>query len=219
MASLKLRLASLTSNTARLQAQVQQRVGARNLLLQQAEQQRSDIGNIHEDMSLAQKSLRVLQAAAETLRGRMKTSLESIATKVLQYVFDNPTYEVRIDVEVKHNLVYASVMVSKDGILSQIEEGHGGGVSDVLAYVFRASVLRAQTGLAQILVFDEPLKFLNSQDAASRMGVLMNHLAAKGVQQIVISSKNDLADSKGRHFTFTRLVDDVIVKVEDRGDD
>lgn len=211
-------LTTLTSRIDERRLALASRVGARDKVLEETQRRQREHALLLEEQSVAQRSLRVLQAAAEALRVRMKTKLEEIATKVLRYVFDDPRYEVRIDVDVKHNLVHARVLVGHDGVFAAVDEGHGGGVADVLAYVFRSATLRSRPDLAQILVCDEPFKFLNSQDAASRMAVLMNRLGESGVQQIVVSSKNDLAEAPGRHFVFSRTDDGVSVEVIDRED-
>jgi len=207
------RLERLTSEARAAVDAATARRAQRDLLRSQLSEREASLNLAREDHMLGQQSLRVLQAVSEAMRERMKTRLEEIATTVLRYVFDDSRYEVRIDVAVKHNLVHANVLVGHDGTFSKVDEGHGGGIADVLSYVFRTATLRAQEDSSQILVADEPFKFLNSQDATMRMAVLMKRLADAGLQQIIVSSKNDLADAPGRHFVFTRSDDGTVAEV------
>jgi ABC-type ATPase involved in cell division len=94
--------------------------------------------------------------------------------------------------------------------------GHGGGVLDVLALVLRAAVLRSTDG-RQVLVADEPMKFVNSPDALERMKRLLSELSRRGLQIILVSSRGDTADmDDARVFEFTPSEDGTSVRTVSR---
>ena len=108
-------LAKSISDISALRAKLLERRGARNAIQRVVEQKRSELALAIEEREVAQRSLRVLQAASEALRERMKTRLEAITTKVLRYVFDDPRYEVRIDVTVIGPQDFDVTVINPDG--------------------------------------------------------------------------------------------------------
>jgi hypothetical protein len=161
---------------------------------------RDRAGNVHA----------TLQVAADALREKMKVRLEDVATRALRFVFERD-YKVSFDVKTRHGQLTATCVVSEGGVSAAAMGGHGGGVLDVLALVLRAAVLRSTDG-RQVLVCDEPLKFLNSPDALERMKRLLTELSKRDLQIILVSSRGDTRDMEGaRVFEFEPHSDGAVV--------
>jgi hypothetical protein len=188
------------------------REGERDAAVKRSSEAAEKLAECSETRARAAAAHHVLQTAAESLRERMKVELEHVATRVLRYVFQRD-YKVEFKVEVKHGQVCAECWVSEDGVASKAVGGHGGGVLDVLAYILRVTVLRSMDG-RKVLLADEPFKFVNSPDAMDRIRELAAEISKGGVQQVFVSSRDDMASVDGaKVFRFVPSKDGTKIEV------
>jgi hypothetical protein len=134
------------------------------------------------------------------VRGR----IEETATAALRYVTGDASYAVRFDLTTKGGRPHAVALAERFGVSSSIRDGHGGGISDVVGVAMRAAALRSRGDLSQVLVLDEPFKHVQGEHMIGRAKDLLAELARRGLQLVVVSSREDMAGVEGsRTFRFS----------------
>jgi len=104
----------------------------------------------------------------------------------MEAVFDDP-YEFRITFERKRNRTEASLSFVRDGLEVDPMSAAGGGAVDVAAFALRAACLTLQTDLEQILVLDEPFRFLSREYRHRVRSLLVTLSADLGIQFLLVT--------------------------------
>ena len=114
-------------------------------------------------------------------------------TRCLKAVLDNEAYEFKIEFEQKRGRTEAKLILERDGlILENPAEEAGGGVLDVAAFALRlACVALALPRRRRLLVLDEPFRFVNGEEYQSRIGGMLEVLAAETGMQIILVTDDD----------------------------
>ena len=184
---------------------VSQREGARGAARESLDRAGVTLSDLQGERERVDGALKVLQAAGEALAARMKSSLEAAGTSALRFLFGNPDYSVEIKLVAAKRQLQATIEVREGDVVAPVLDGHGGGIVNVLALVFRAAVVRSRSDIPQVLVIDEGFCWVNSPQAIERAKPLLAELARQGLQVIFVSSQEDMAGIEGaREFVFKK---------------
>jgi hypothetical protein len=206
-------MTDLGDKLAALDRDVSRREGARDQALAALERDREGLSDLRGERERVDGALKVLQAAGEALAARMKSSLEAAGTSALRFCFGNPDYAVEVKLVAAKRQMQAEIQLRDGDVVAPVLEGHGGGIANVLALVFRAAVVRSRADIPQVLVLDEPCHYLNTPAAVERVKPLLAELARQGLQLIVVSSKEDLSGVEGaREFRFSKTPSGTVVE-------
>lgn len=133
-----------------------------------------------------QKAVDVVQFVGQSVEQAVHDKIAKVVSSCLEAVFDN-AYEFRITFSRKRNRTEAELSFVRDGLEVDPMTASGGGAVDVAAFALRVACLTLQKDLEQILVLDEPFRFL-SKDYRPRVKVLLETLSKDlGIQFLIVT--------------------------------
>lgn len=142
-----------------------------------------------------QKAVDVVQFVGQSVEQAVHDKIAKVVSSCLEAVFDN-AYEFRITFSRKRNRTEAELSFVRDGLEVDPMTASGGGAVDVAAFALRVACLTLQKDLEQVLICDEPCKFL-SRDLQPRLRTLIQQLSEKmGIQFIIVTHMQTLRIGK-----------------------
>lgn len=142
------------------------------------------------DLITSQNVMNSVSILAQT---EFKGVVESLVTEALHYVFGD-NYAFEIESSISRNQAEAQMWVSIDGVRHSLKDELGGGVVDTAGFVLKVVFWALQTNRTEpVLIFDEPLKNLDS-GRLEAIGVMIKGLAERlGVQFVIVTHEQELA--------------------------
>lgn len=134
------------------------------------------------------------QGASAALQERIHGAFTTVGTQALAAVFKDP-YELILRFSTKRGRTDAAILLTRNGMEIDPMTAAGGGVVDLTAFALRLSALRiSQPPVRQILVLDEPFRFV-SAGYRIRVAELLRQLADEhGVQLLMVTHHPELQD-------------------------
>lgn len=134
----------------------------------------------------------VLQQIAQGIQQQAHAQIASVVSRCLAAVFPDP-YEFEIVFEEKRGKTDARLVFKRDGEEVHPLSSSGGGVVDVAAFGLRlACLLLARPRLRQLLVLDEPFRFVSLHYQANVVALLQELTEEFDVQIIMVTHNKDL---------------------------
>ena len=105
----------------------------------------------------------LFQKVAQDIQNRIYKKIDSIVTKCLTAIFDDP-YGFKMIFEQKRNKTEARLVFTRGEYEFDPMDASGGGVVDVAAFALRvASLIISRPRLRKVIVMDEPFKFVSAE--------------------------------------------------------
>jgi len=142
------------------------------------------------NLVIAQEVINSVSILAQT---EFKGAVEALVTEALHYVFGD-NYAFEIESTIARNQAEAQMWVSIDGVRHSLKDELGGGVVDVCSFVLKVTFWALQINRTEpVLIFDEPLKNIDS-GRLEAIGVMIKSLAERlGVQFVIVTHEQELA--------------------------
>lgn len=141
------------------------------------------------------QAVEIVQLVAQSVEQAVHSKIANVVTRCLEAVFDD-AYHLVIEFTRKRNRTEAVIQFERNGMLVDPMSASGGGVVDVAAFALRVACLTLQKDLEQVLVLDEPFKFL-SKEYRPRVRQLLETLSQElGVQILMITHLDVLRTGK-----------------------
>lgn len=165
----------------------------KQILAQQVESIQSELLQLKTrlgDLITAQDVMNSVSILAQT---EFKGVVEALVTEALHFVFGE-NYQFEIESSVVRNQAEAQLWVVIDGVRHSLKDELGGGVVDVCSFVLKVTFWALQINRTEpVLIFDEPLKNIDSGRLES-IGVMIKSLSERlGVQFIMVTHEQELA--------------------------
>lgn len=151
-------------------------------------------------VDLSTKAIEVLQAASETRRQELKDRVETLVTRGLRAVFNRSDLEFYFKIDHRRDVMSVTPALRsmcRGKILeTNIVEGHGGGVADVISFILRVIVLTlSRPKLAPLLILDEPFRHVSLEYLKGCASLMKELSKTAGVQFIIVTHKPELLDA------------------------
>ncbi len=204
----------MTDQAQRLRALSQEftrRQGKRDAILARHKQDAGRVEYHTANVKRHEAAVEVLQAAVATRREELRVRVEALVTRGLRAVFGRPDYEFYLDVRAMRDVMATIPMLRclyKGRVLdTEIVEGHGGGVADVVGFVLRVIVLcMTRPKSAPVLVLDEPFRHVSNEHLRGCAQLLRELNRSAGIQFVIVTHKPELLDAAD--VTYRTQVDD-----------
>ena len=153
----------------------------------------------------ADDCIEVFQLLSELKKKQVKKKIEGLITKGLRTIFERDDYRFVIEMEQKRGVMTARPLLyskfGKEEFVSEIIEGHGGGVVNVVSFILQVIVLLAiRPKLERILVCDEPFENV-SKEYLSNVAEFMRYLAdLTKMQFVMITHKPEFLEVANKKF-------------------
>lgn len=145
----------------------------------------------------ARDAQEILQLVSRAVQQKAHEKISEVVTKCLCAVFGEDTYEFDIVFEMKRGKTEAQLRFLKGDSSVDPCSASGGGVVDVAAFALRiACLVLHRPRLSQVLVMDEPFKFVSSQYQDSVRTMLEDLASEMKIQIIMVTHNPALATGK-----------------------
>lgn len=169
---------------------IRDQIQAAEARIEEATQERVTIG----------RAIQVLKTAAEVRRQELRDRVEGLITRGLRAVFERQ--DIQFVLETRQNMMATSIEPKLRTefrgriIETEILDGHGGGVADLVAFLLRVVVLTlSRPRVAPVMVLDESFRHVSPQYLRG-VAVLLRELnRTAGVQFILVTHKPELLDA------------------------
>ena len=170
----------------------------RNLLLQAKGMKRqieSDISykktllkESNERLQVLEKAQVFLQLIAQDTQNKLKFRIEDIVNMALETCFPDE-YDFKLDFNVARGKTECQLVFLSRKTGREIDPmtASGGGVVDVACFALRTACYVLEKGIDNVIVLDEPMKFV-SEDLQERVCEVIRNLSEKlGIQFIIVT--------------------------------
>lgn len=170
----------------------------RNLLLQAKGMKRqieSDISSkkallkeSNERLQVLEKAQVFLQLIAQDTQNKLKFRIEDIVNMALETCFPDE-YDFKLDFNVARGKTECQLVFLSRKTGREIDPmtASGGGVVDVACFALRTACYVLEKGIDNVIVLDEPMKFV-SEDLQERVCEVIRNLSEKlGIQFIIVT--------------------------------
>ena len=136
----------------------------------------------------AEEALAFIQQVAKATQGQVKVHIEDIITMALDTIMDDP-YKLELDFVLRRNKTECDIYFVRNGKRIKPIDESGGGAVDIASFASRIAFWSLGSS-DNVLVFDEPFKFVSKQ-YQSKVAELLTKLSDKLGLQIIMVSHND----------------------------
>ena len=205
------KLEELSERFGRINFHYKQKEKELNNLLEQEKE-------IKKEAELFNQCKQVLDLVGELKREEAKRKLEKTVTFALKIVLERKDIEFKLEFDTKRNVpvVIPKVISVFDGeqIETEIKDGHGGGLYDIVAFVLRVLVLVwYRPKLKQFLILDEVFKHVSRQFLPNVAKLIKKLHDMTGIQFVLITHKDEFAEIADKVFHFSNR--NGITKIEE----
>ena len=147
----------------------------------------------------------LLQQVAKETQEQLKIHIEDIVQLALDAVFpDKYVFEIQFNIAYGKTTAELVFVDKLSGYNIDPMIASGGGVVDICALALRVACWTLSRGIDNVLIMDEPLKFL-SRDLREKAGLMLKFLSQKiGLQIIMITHLPELIDMADQVFECTQ---------------
>ena len=173
----------------------QQSIGMRKQLQNDLAAKKAKAVEFSNTLLLVEQAQCFLQKVAQDTQTQLKFRVEDIVNVALDTCFPDE-YVFRLDFDVARGKTDCElVFVSKrTGKVIDPLNGAGGGVADVVSFALRVACFVLEQGLDNVIVLDEPMKFV-SKDLRDRVCEVIRNLSDKlGIQFIIVTHIDEFVD-------------------------
>lgn len=189
----------------RIEAELNQLVGKRNLLKEQIKNKQISLKKLQEEHVYTQEARTVIQKVAKDTQKQLEYRLSHLVSLAMESVFDDP-YELKVEFVERRNKTEIDLFLEKDGERVEPMLSCGGGVVDVIAFALQLSILCLITPkVRNTLILDEPLKWLKGGDLPEKGSLMIQEISDKlGIQIISVSHSPEIIEASDHVIAITQ---------------
>ena len=190
---------------------VNREVHMNNLLFQakgMRNQLRSDLSSTKElletsknELYALEKAQAFLQSVAQETQNQLKFRIEDIVNMALETCFPDE-YDFRLNFNIARGKTDCELVFISKRTGREVDpmNASGGGVVDVACFALRTACYVLEQGIDNVIVLDEPMKFV-SEDLRHRVCEVIKNLSLKlGVQFIIVTHIPEFVEIADRVF-------------------
>ena len=182
--------------------------GERARVLSELEKCKENLKLRKKDYETHLKAREIIREVGIATQKELSYHIGEIVTMALESVFPDP-YRFIVEFDFKHNKTECNLcLVGKNGNVVDAMSSAGGGVVDIVSLALRmASWSMMSPTPAQVLIMDEPLRFL-SRDLRPLAGEMIKEFSQKmGLQVIMVSHEDAMIDVADKILTIRKNAD------------
>jgi len=156
---------------------------------------------VQEQTDLA-RALEIIQVISKLTQQELEIHISELVSLALEAVFPRP-YKLVLSFELRRNRSEADLLLEdEDGNRVNPMDSVGGGVVDVAAFALRIALFTLkQPRPNNVIIVDEPFKFLHSIELQAQVGILLKEISRKlKIQLIVVSDQKIMSEAADKCF-------------------
>ncbi|MFW6272157.1 MAG: hypothetical protein ACOC2U_00040 [bacterium] len=188
--------------TKELRSKLEQRKGQRLELQRNAKQLSKSIKINKRKLKHLEQAREIIKQVGLKTQKQLEFHIADIASLALESVFDKP-YKLVLKFEERRNTIERDILFEKNNNQIDPQSEGGGGVNDVAAFALRIASYSMQVPKPNnIIVLDEPFKFINGKELQERASDMIRQVSKKlGIQFMVITNESDLTFHANKSFS------------------
>lgn len=148
------------------------------------------------EVETARSAQEIIQFVAQAVQQKAHERVAKVVSSCLASVFDQP-YQFSIEFVRKRGRTEAKLRFSRNGLTVDPMEASGGGMIDVAAFALRvACLIMHRPRLRQILVLDEPFRFVSEEYQDNVRAMLEKLSVDLGLQIVMVTHNQAYATGK-----------------------
>ena len=171
-----------------IRREVERRKGQRDAMEASLQQTKTAVERLSMQARFAEQAQQIIQNVAQITQEQLEYHVGELVTLAMSSVFENP-YELKIEFVQRRGRTEADIwFVDGKNKISPFDCAEGGAV-DVAAFALNVSLWSLRRPrFRNVLVLDEPLKFLKGEDLPEKGAQMMHEIASNtGLQIIAVS--------------------------------
>ena len=188
-------------NIQKIKELYQQSKGMKIQIEKDLESNKSHLDEMNLRMKRLEDAQTFLQKVAQETQEHLKFKIEDIVNLALETCFPHE-YSFRLNFNISRGKTEAELV-----FLSQLSDrpidpmnASGGGVVDIACFALRIASYVLEQGIDNVIVLDEPMKFV-SKDLLNSAGEILKVLSTKlGLQIIMVTHENKFIDIADKVF-------------------
>lgn len=189
------------TNSLRVTNLLLQAKGMRNQLKLDLSSKRDLLAKSKNELSVLEKAQVFLQNVAQETQNQLKFRIEDIVNMALETCFPGE-YSFALNFTIARGKTDCELCFLSKRTLREIDpmNASGGGVVDVACFALRTACYVLEQGIDNVIVLDEPMKFV-SEDLRERVCEVIKNLSIKlGVQFIIVTHIQEFIEIADRVF-------------------
>jgi DNA repair exonuclease SbcCD ATPase subunit len=180
--------------------EVERRKGVRDRVVADKEKCDEKVRHLNTRLDYIEEARTIIQTVAQLTQEELEYHISELVTLAMSAVFDEP-YALKLNFVLKRGKTEAVLTFYRDGAEFDPMADTGGGPVDVAAFALRVAMWNLQQPRSRnVLVLDEPFRFL-SRNLQGRASAMLTEISNKlGLQIIMVSHNPELIE--GAHKTF-----------------
>lgn len=161
---------------------------------------KTNIKNHRRSLMQHERAREIIKTVALATQEQLTYHISDVTTLALEAVFNDP-YQLQVEFVQRRNKTECDLFFTRDDARMEPLDASGGGAVDVAAFALRiASWSMARPRSRNVIVLDEPLRFL-SEDNQERASQMIKQLSEKlGLQFIIVTHNETLTAYADRVF-------------------
>ena len=166
------------------------------LLEQSVTREQTELGKLQTFLLRTQDAQEILQHLAQAVQQKAHERISQVVSNCLAAVFEEP-YQFHIEFERKRGRTEAYLQFKRGSLTTNPLKASGGGTVDIAAFALRvSSLVLHRPRLAQVLVLDEPMKFVSDEYQPAVRQMLEQLAEDMGIQIIFVTHNETYATGK-----------------------
>ena len=188
-------------NIQKIKELYQQSKGMKIQIEKDLEFNKSSLQKTNERMKRLEDAQTFLQKVAQETQEHLKFKIEDIVNLALETCFPGE-YSFRLNFNISRGKTEAELVFLSQSSDRPIDpmNASGGGVVDIACFALRIASYVLEQGIDNVIVLDEPMKFV-SKDLLDSAGEILKVLSTKlGLQIIMVTHENKFIDIADKVF-------------------
>ncbi len=175
-----------------LRRQLNPLLAERNHACRQVKEEKECLTEAKQHTLDVQQAQKIVQELAEQIQHQVHARIAGVVTRCLKTVFEEDAPEFRISFVQRRGRTEADLRFVRNGNEYEPKGASGCGAIDVAAFALRlvALLLKKPAG-RRLLIFDEPMRFLNGERYQERVAELIQSLADEFKVQFIIATDDE----------------------------
>jgi DNA repair exonuclease SbcCD ATPase subunit len=176
--------------------------------LLQLQKERESVANKVDSLLILREDIEeatfIIQTVSKETQEQVQFFIEDIAQEAINSIFGQDTYIFRAEFVMRRGKTECDFFLMEGENRIQPMEATGGGVVDIIAFALRAALWSLDKTHRNVLILDEPFRFL-SRDLHEQAGDMLRTLSQRlGLQIIMVSHSGELIETADRVFVISK---------------
>ena len=185
--------------------ELERKKGRREQLQQDLEQVENQVKVLGKHSLYCEEAQVIIQDVAQQTQAQLEYHISELVTLAMSAVFEDP-YELKVEFVLRRNRTECDIWFKRGENFINPMMASGGGAVDVAAFALRValwSLARPKTN--NILILDEPMRFLSKTLQPQASAVIKEISERLGIQIIYVTHSEDLVEAADKVITVKQI--------------